>query len=317
MTELTINSEVDGLALAAMYAEPCIMPPLGDDVSPVGIVQLVHGMCEHKERYAEFMDYLASRGFAVVIHDQRGHGASVADRKDLGYMGRDGWKAMVEDVRTVGKWAKDRWPGLPLVLFGHSMGSMVVRSYTKRYDDTIDGLVVCGCPSDNPAKAAGALLARLTAFFRGSHYRSHLMQKMTFGAYNKPFRHEGYPTAWVCSKKEVLEEYQNDPLCQFIFTADGFCNLLGLMKDCYGTKGWKVSDRTLPVRFISGAEDPCRISDAALEKAAGAMRDAGYENVSLKLYPGMRHEILNETDRLSVWQESCRFCADACRRRNR
>jgi len=316
MTELTIKSEVDGLALAAMYEEPSKASTEASVQVPRGIVQLVHGMCEHKERYKEFMAYLASEGFVAIIHDQRGHGASVLSQRDLGYFGKDGWMAMVEDVLTVGKWAKKKWPGLPLVLFGHSMGSMVVRSFTKRYDSEIDGLVVCGCPSDNPAKGAGAFLAKLTGILRGSHYRPHFLQKMSFGAYNKPFKDEGYAAAWVCSNKEVLEAYHKDPLCQFIFTADGFHNLLKLMQDCYSGKGWKVARKSLPIRFISGAEDPCGVSEEALNKAADAMRCVGYEDVSLKLYPGMRHEILNETERAIVWQESCRFCADVCLRQN-
>ena len=143
--------------------------------------------------------------------------------------------------------------------------------------------------------------ASLIGLFKGEHYRSPLLQNLSFGSFNKPFEDEGYPSAWVCSDKDTLEAYHNDPYCMFRFTVNGFKNLLDLMKDCYNPKGWNMSKPNLPVHFISGAEDPCRISDKAIDKAADLMRRVGYRNTDLHLYPGMRHEILNETDRLQVW----------------
>ncbi len=271
--------------------------------APKGIVQILHGMCEHKERYIPLMEYLAENGYAAVCHDHLGHGEAVAAAEDLGYVGKDGWNDWVENSRCVTQWARDRWPGVPLTLFGHSMGSMVARSYTKRYDALIDRLIVCGCPSDNPAKGAGILMSRMFGRIRGSHFRPQLMQNMSFGNYNKPFASEGWPAAWVCSDPEVLKAYHADPLCQFIFTADGFENLLLLMKDCYSAEGWAMKKPGLPVHFISGAEDPCRVSDDALGKAVDLMKQVGYETVTLKLYPGMRHEIHNETGRKAVWED--------------
>ena len=259
--EMTLPASADGLSLAMLASVP--------EGAPRGVVQLVHGMCEHKERYIPFMEWLTARGYVCVIHDHRGHGASVKSADDLGYLYDGGWQALVEDVRVVSDWIREQWPGLDYTLFGHSMGSMVVRSFAKRYDDRLDRLFVCGCPSDNPAKGAGKALAGLFGLLRGWHYRPRLLQKMSFGTFNKPFAQEGWPAAWVCS----------DP------------------------KGWKVSRPQLPVHFISGAEDPCRTSDQALEKAVALMRRVGYARTDLKLYPGMRHEILNETGRLQVWED--------------
>ena len=295
METMTLTSPCDGLALACMYTEP--------EGEIKGIVQLSHGMCEHKERYAALMEYLTANGFATVINDHRGHGASVLKPEDLGYMYKDGWLSMVRDTKAVTDWARAKWPGKPLTLLGHSMGSMVVRSYAKRYDDAIDTLIVCGCPSDNPAKGAGKALAAIMGTFRGWRHRPNILQSMSFGAYNKDFKDEGYSSAWVCSDKHILEEYHNDPLCQYVFTANGFYNLLGLMQDCYSKRGWKVANPSLPVHFISGALDPCRESDEAIEKARALMQDRGYAHVDLKLYPGMRHELLNETRKMEVWQD--------------
>lgn len=295
MKQMTLPASADGLPLAMLVSVP--------DAAPRGVVQLVHGMCEHKERYIPFMEFLTAKGYVCVIHDHRGHGASVKSPEDLGYLYDGGWLAMVEDVRVVSDWIREQWPGLDYTLFGHSMGSMVVRSFAKRYDDRLDRLFVCGCPSDNPAKGAGKMLAGMIGRLRGWHYRPKLLQAMSFGSFNKPFEQEGWPAAWVCSDPDTLKAYHADPLCAYQFTANGFYNLMGLMEDCYSAKGWKLSRPEMPVYFISGAEDPCRVSDQALEQAADLMRQAGYKHVDLKLYPGMRHEILNETDRQQVWND--------------
>ena len=292
---MTLPASADGLSLAMLVSVP--------EEAPRGIVQLVHGMCEHKERYIPFMEWLTAHGYVCVIHDHRGHGASVRSADDLGYLYDGGWQALVEDVRVVSDWIREQWPGLDYTLFGHSMGSMVVRSFAKRYDDRLDRLFVCGCPSDNPAKGAGKALAALFGRLRGWHYRPRLLQKMSFGTFNKPFAQEGWPAAWVCSDPATLEAYHKDPLCAYQFTANGFYGLMGLMQDCYSAKGWKVSRPLLPVHFISGAEDPCRTSDAALGKAVTLMRRIGYANADLRLYPHMRHEILTETDRQQVWDD--------------
>ena len=288
-------SESDGLEISVLT---CV-----DGVAPKAVFQIVHGMCEHKERYVPFMEFLASKGYAVVIHDHRGHGESVRSSEDLGYFYEGGWEAMVDDIRLVNEWAHNRWPGLPLILFGHSMGSMAVRSYTKRYDDTIDALFVCGCPSFNSGSGVGKVLAKAIGGLKGERHRPRLIQKIAFGSYSRNFKGETSPNCWVCSNPSIIKEYDADPLCNYVFTANGFRNLFGLMQDCYSVKGWKVSRPQLPVRFISGADDPCLISPKAFESAVENMRRVGYKDVSSHLYPGMRHEILNETDRQTVWDD--------------
>lgn len=295
MKSLKLKASADDLDLAVLVSEP--------DGTPKGIFQIVHGMCEHKERYAAFMEYLSRHGYVCVIHDHRGHGESVKTPDDLGFMYKGGWRAMVEDVKLVADWAKAHYPGLKHVLLGHSMGSMVVRSFTKRHDDMIDTLFVCGCPSDNPAKSAGKFLADCFVLFAGPHSRPKLLQKLSFGSFNAPFAQEGYPVAWVCSDEKTLKEYHSDPLCMFQFTANGFSNLTALMKDCYSRKGWKLSNPALPVHFISGSDDPCLINEDAIGKAVSLMREVGYKDTDLKLYPGMRHEILNETGKQQVWDD--------------
>ena len=290
-----LTSKVDALPLAVLVCR--------GEGEPKGVFQIVHGMCEHKERYIPFMEYLASKGYASVIHDHRGHGESVRSAEDLGYFYEGGWQALVEDIRTVNGWAHRQWPGLPVLLFGHSMGSMAVRSYTKRYDDTIDALFVCGCPSFNSGAAVGKLLSRAIGAVRGTRHRPKLIQKMAFGGYARKFAGESSPNCWVCSDISTVEKYDADPLCNYMFTANGFENLFSLMQDCYSREGWKMSRPDLPVRFVSGADDPCLISPKAFAGAVENMRKAGYVDVGSHLYPGMRHEILNEKGREKVWED--------------
>ncbi|MCQ2154844.1 MAG: lysophospholipase [Bacteroidales bacterium] len=309
----TLPASADGIALAVAVYEP-------DNLADaVGIVQLVHGMVEHKARYYSLMEWLTTKGYICVIHDHRGHGESVNNGVELGYMGRGGWKALVADTKIVGDWARAEYGAggaqdtgtgtgksrLPYTLFGHSMGSMVVRSYAKRYDDTIDRLIVCGSPSNNPAKGFGRALAWILGTFGGWHRRPDLLQNISFKGYNDRFSPENqrFDKAWACSDEKVLEAVHNDPLCTFHFTANGFYNLYGLMADCYGGNRWLVSKPEMPIHFISGADDPCLHDEARFNSAVEFLRSRGYRNVSAKLYPGMRHQILNEKNKTVVWND--------------
>ena len=144
----TIPSAVDGLPLSVFVVSP-------EDGQPKGLVQFAHGMAEHKERYLPFMQFLADHGYACLINDHRGHGASVKSPDDLGYFYAGGAAALVADLHQLTLWFRQRYPGPKLILFGHSMGSLAVRVYRQKYDGDIDGLVVCGSPGANPAAGAG------------------------------------------------------------------------------------------------------------------------------------------------------------------
>ncbi len=292
-------SPSDGLEIGILVCVP--------ETGVRGVVQLVHGMCEHKERYVPFMEYLASQGYAGIIHDHRGHGESVRSKEDLGYFYEGGYLAMIDDIRAVNELARKEFPGKPLALFGHSMGSMAVRSFTKRHDDAIDALVVCGSPSYNSGAGLAKVLARIYAFFAGDRHRPSLIQGLAFGSFNRNFGKTVSQHAWICSDPEIVSRYDRDPLCNFQFTADGFINLFSLMQDAYDTTHWAMSNPDLPVLFISGSEDPCLIDSKHFAKAVSAMRKAGYRDVSSRLYSGMRHEILNETGKEEVWGDVAAF----------
>ncbi|RZT01075.1 alpha/beta fold hydrolase [Cuneatibacter caecimuris] len=295
----TLTSVHDGLPLSVLAVWP--------ENQPKGIVQLVHGMAEHKERYLAFMEFLARNGFFVVIHDHRGHGKSVKSEEDLGYLYENGAAGLVEDTRQVTDYAKNMFPGLPLILMGHSMGSLVVRAYTKKYDDQINQLIVCGSPSENPAAAVwfGRKFAGRLKKKHGPAYKSAVMDKLVFGPHNKKFPEA--PNAWICSVPEVVQAYNDSPLCGFSFTADSYLSLFDLMGCVYGKDGWQPKNPALPILFVSGSEDPCLLRPAKFKQAVELMKQAGYSDVCGRLYPGMRHEILNEAGKEKVFADLLEF----------
>ena len=271
---------------------------------PLAVVQFVHGMAEHKERYYPVMNSLAEHGFACVICDLRGHGATAKDKNDLGYMGKGGMKGLIDDVHLLTAWARERWPGLKLFLFGHSMGAMIVRSYAKRYDRDIDGMVICGSPSNNPAAGAGDIIASVIGLFKGGRYRPEFLRKISTGAYDKLFRKEGVRNAWLSTNKANVQAYNDDPLCGYTFTVNGYRNgMFRLMKDIYSDKGWVSANSSMPIHFMAGAKDPCIINADKFAQAVKFMREMGYSRVTAKLYPGLRHEILNENGKEDIWAD--------------
>ena len=290
----TINSNADGLPLSV-----CVVSPEGG--APKGLVQLAHGMAEHKERYLPFMEYLADRGYASIINDHRGHGASVKAPGDLGYFYADGANALVKDLHQLTLWFRQRYPGLKLFLFGHSMGSLAVRVYRQRFDGDIDGLVVCGSPGQNPAAGAGLFLNRVMTAFKGERYISKLFVKMTTGSFNKGNPKDGSPNAWLSTTQDNVQRYDADPLCGFPFTLNGYKALLELMRDAYNPVPAGHPD--LPVLFLSGEQDPCAPDRKGFEAAVQRVKDDGYRTVTAKMYPGMRHEVLNQTEHQVVFDD--------------
>mgnify|MGYP004678257861 CR=1 FL=1 len=290
-----VASNQDELPLHVLLVTP--------EESPRGLVQFCHGMAEHKERYLPFMEYLCNEGYACLIHDHRGHGQSVLSPEDLGYFGDNGAEALVEDLHQLTQLFRSRYPGLPLSLFGHSMGSLIVRCYLKKYDADVDSLIVSGCVSQNPGAKAGLKLVRTLQKFRSPHARVEAVTAMAFGSYWRSVKGAASRNAWICSDPAVVAAYDADPLCGFSFTLNGYEALFSLVCDTYSEDGWQVTSPDLPIHFISGVDDPCLINLEAFAKALQFLRARGYRNVSSTLLDDMRHEVLNEADHEKVYTD--------------
>ena len=299
-------SGADKLELSVLRFEP----DNAEDIK--GIVQLVHGMNEYKERYIPFMEFLTDNGFITVIHDHRGHGASVKSPDDLGFMYAGGYEALVEDTHEITletkAYAKEliKEP-LPYILLGHSMGSMVVRCYLRKYDADIDKLVVIGCPSKKPGMKQGLALIKMVTNIKGEKTRSKFISDLVVGDYEKRFKKEGVPHMWVNSDPEKVKKYNEDPLCNYMFTLNGYLNLVKLTMLTYTDGGYVMKNPALPIRFFSGAEDPCAVNEKAFAEAMELLRKQGYTDVDGIMYPRLRHEILNEDEKDMVYEDILNF----------
>ena len=300
--EFTLQSKYDNLALScAEYTAD------GDtQTNAKGVVQIVHGMCEYKERYEDFIDYLTQNGYIVFAHDHRGHGGSVTANENLGYFGDKKGEAIVDDAALVTDEIRRLYPGLSVTLFGHSMGSLVVRAYIQKYEEKIDKLIVCGSPSKNSLAGFGLMLNGVISAFRGKKYRSRLMANASTGGGDDKFPGEG-KNAWLTRDKTVVEKYNADEKCNFVFSCNGFSNLLHLVKNAYKKKKYPAKHSDLPIFFMAGADDPVIGSEKKWLAAQQFLRDVGYKNVTGKSYPKMRHEILNELGKEEVYADALAF----------
>ena len=269
-----------------------------------GIVQICHGMAEHLERYEEFIDFLTSSGYVVFIHDHLGHGKSVKNDDELGFFGeKDGYKTLVSDVKLVTDLAKDKYPELPVFLFGHSMGSFIARYYTQLYSAGIKGAVFCGTAGPNPGAKVGVMLANMIIKQKGSHYRSKLIDKIAFGSYNKKCRPQRTPFDWLTKDNAIVDKYIDDKYCGFLFTAAGYRDLFNLLLTVNRPEWFTSFNNDFSVFLIAGEDDPVGSYGAGVKKVYDSLVSAGHNNVGMKLYPGDRHEILNETDKKNVFAD--------------
>ena len=244
MTEnMTLTSRVDGLKIGVVAVIP--------EGEPRAVLQFSHGLCGCKERYLDFMQFLARRGVACVAGDHRGHGASIRKREDLGYMYDGGYKALVDDMRQITLWIQRHFPNIPIYLLGHSMGSLAARVYVKGDDSPLSGLIICGSPAWNRFTYLAKAFAGIVCKVGLSRHRMVLTQRLTSKAYNRRFKDEG-DQAWTCSDAESRRSVRENPLCNFRFTANASYNLFCLMVETYRGGQWDVTHPQMPVYFISG-----------------------------------------------------------------
>ena len=186
------------------------------------VIQILHGMAEHIARYDAFASYLCGQGFAVFANDHVGHGKSAKSDEELGYFGEEnGWKAFARDAKQVTDLARKAYPGRPILIFGHSMGSFAARYYTELYGNEISGAIYCGTSGENPATGIAVGLASFVAKRRGSRYRSEFINRLAFGSYNKKCDSPRTAFDWLTKEEEIVDRYLQDPWCGFLFTAAG------------------------------------------------------------------------------------------------
>lgn len=271
-----------------------------DEGEPKAVMLLVHGMAEHCARYSHFAQFLNSHGFAVIGYDHPGHGQT--DPENLGYINsEDGFHYMVQTVRDFMKVATDQFPGLPQVLFAHSMGTFLAQRYFQLYDDLPEAVIYSGGNGRPPAiLQAGIWLSSLIVKIKGGASKSLFLNKLTFGEYNKKFKPARTEMDWLSRDEEQVDLYINDPLCGFICSASFYSDLFKGLKTLHSHTPFAGNSSDLPILLLSGESDPVSEMGKGIPRLEKALVSSGATKVQKKIYPGGRHEMLNEINRDEV-----------------
>ena len=270
------------------------------DTTPKAIFQIVHGIAEHVDRYEAFANTLCQHGFIVVAEDHMGHGGSVGNQP-LGYFS-GGWFAAVADTYRLLRDTMAKHPGLPYFLFGHSMGSFMVRTLLAEYPDSgIHGAIICGTGwQPGFMLLAGNALSSLSCKINGETKIDMGLYKLIFGGYNKKVEHPETAFDWLSRDHASVQNYADDPLCGFIPTA-------GLLRDMMRGMAYIEKPETLskmnmdiPMLFVAGGDDPVGNYGKGVQQCTQAFRSAGVKDLTARIFPLCRHEILNELNRDEV-----------------
>ncbi|HOD01703.1 MAG: lysophospholipase L2 [Firmicutes bacterium ADurb.Bin300] len=287
--------------LGEIYARS-FFPKNGDEAK--AIIQITHGMAEHTDRYLDFAHYLCSLGYAVYMHDHLGHGKSVSSDEQLGFFGeKEGCKTLVEDVKQLTDIIKNENPDKKIILFGHSMGSFIARSYCEKYGKEIDGVIFCGTSGPNPGASVGKAIANYIAKRNGSHFRSEFINSLAFSSYNKKIKPQRTPFDWLTRDDNIVDKYIEDPKCGFLFTASGYRDLFDILISVSKRTWYANVPYVLPILLIAGESDPVGTYGKGVKEVARLLRDTNHNEVTLKLYPDCRHEILNELNKDEVFSD--------------
>ncbi|HEY9575192.1 MAG TPA: alpha/beta hydrolase [Lachnospiraceae bacterium] len=268
------------------------------------IVQISHGMMEYVGRFEGLAVFLAKEGFVVIGNDHLGHGKSTKVKEELGYIGVGKSKSLLEDLREVSLYIKKLYPALPLVLFGHSMGSFLARSYAMTYSKKIEGLILSGTGyQPQPLLKTARALAFLIGKIKGDFYRSEFFKRMAFAGYLSRIKNPKTANDWLTKDEKIVEAYNKDAYCNYTFTMNGYQTLLEVLDSIQKRKNIAKIRKDLPIYFIAGKEDPVGNYGLGVKKVYESYKKAGIKDIDLKLYANDRHELTNELDKETVFAD--------------
>ncbi len=270
-----------------------------------GVVQLAHGMAEHIARYEGFAKYLNDNGYAVYGNDHRGHGKTAGIMDNVGYFAdNDGFKKVVMDMFRLTRIIKEKHPDLPVYLFGHSMGSLLSRSYICEHSEELQAVILSGTMG-NPGLLGkvGIMIAKLESLIKGRKAKSPMLDKMSFGKFNTAFKPNRTDFDWLSRDNEEVDKYVSDPYCGVVFTAGFFVDMLSGLNEVFKPSSVQKIPKDLPVFLFSGDKDPVGDNKKGVEGVYQSYLKADIRDVTLKFYPEGRHEMLNETNRDEVFSD--------------
>lgn len=268
------------------------------------IIQISHGMTEYSERYEEFMNFMAENGFVMVAHDHLGHKNSVNSKDELGFFAsKDGYKCVLSDLATTAGRMKKSFPQLKLFLLGHSMGSFYARMFAAGYHHLADGVLISGTGGKNPMTKPGLLLLAIMIKLKGEKYRSKFFAKLAFSNYLSKIENPKSSRDWLTRDDTVIEKYRNDEYCRFIFTVTAYRDLITAIKISNSSECFENTKKDIPYYIFSGDMDPVGSWSKGVREVYENYIKSGAEDVTLKLYEGGRHEMLNETNKAEVYSD--------------
>ncbi len=269
------------------------------------IVQISHGMIEYIERYDEFARFLNCYGILVIGNDHLVHGKTAACEDDYGYFGEGKSRTVVEDLHEVTKYAKKQYgSNIPYFLLGHSMGSFMARRYLMTYGKELSGAVLCGT-GYTPAHvlSTGKFVCGIIKLFKGERYHSDFVKKASFAGYTKRIADVQSSNDWISVNRENVKKYNNDKLCSFDFSINGYQTLFDVLSFIQNKKNYVNILDSLPIYMVAGSEDPVGNYGKGVEKIFEQYKKAGIKDIEIKLYKDDRHEILNEDDKEVVYKD--------------
>lgn len=298
MTNFFMNSHGAGQIFCRVW-EP--------EGTPRAIVQIVHGIAEHSERYDDFACFLNSHGILVASEDHMGHGKSLTPGDVVGYFS-EGWDAAVADTRALQKRLMEVYPGVPCILLGHSMGSFMARTMLFRYPNSGIAAAIISGTAWQPALIlkAGTKVCEREERRLGDKMVSPLVSKLMFGSYNNSFKPNRTTHDWLTTDEEIVDRYIADPLCGFDATVGLARDMMYGISEIQKKENLKFMKKDLPVWFMAGKSDPVGNMGKGVVRAYEAFRNAGMTDVSITLYDG-RHEMLNEKNREQVYDDVLQF----------
>lgn len=273
---------------------------------PRAVIQIAHGIAEYIDRYDPFMSFLAENGFVVVGNDHLGHGRSAAGPEELGFFDeRDGWNRVLDDMDRLRDITRMEYPDLPYIFFGHSMGSFLTRTYIIKNPEKYDAVILCGTGHMvKPLVLSGYALSSAVVKKNGPRADGQLLNDIAFGAYNRKVPFPMTDFDWLSRDYELVKKYIDDPLCGFAAKAGLYRDMMGGILFVTDQRNIDKMNKQPPVYFMSGDKDPVGDYGKGVSRAYKAFCRAGIKDVFMRLYPGGRHEILNETNRAQVFQDT-------------
>lgn len=281
--------------------------PTKAKTTPPAVVQIFHGLAEHSERYEHFAEQLVADGYHVFAHDHRGHGYTAKNKSELGLFDSNyGWRLVIEDGKHINDFIREQYIGIPIITFGHSMGSFILQKCLTKYPKMTNGVILSGTTVPNKLLVKSALtVANLDKARSGALTRCQIVEYLTFKPYNKAFKPNRTDSDWLSRDNAAVDAYVADIRCGFVSCAQLWIDLSKGILELFDSKIHSKLPKNVPYLILGGDHDPLSNKGKGSKKLEKLLKSYKISSVDLKLYADGRHEMLNEINRDEVEKDIC------------